>query len=61
MYGHAVKKLLKVLRCKLVASGAFPEGAIEFILLAVLGSTLPLTEMGTKNISLKVKAVCAKG
>lgn len=61
IYGARSVKLLKALRYKQAASGSFPGGAIELILLAVMGSTLPLREISTTNISLKVKAVGVKG
>jgi len=58
--GHVVEKLLKALRYKPVARGFVSGRGPELIPVAVLGSTQPLIEMSSRNISLKVKAVGAK-
>ena len=58
--GHAVAQLVEALRYK-------PEGRgfdsrwcrLEFFIDIILGSTQPLTEKSTRNISWGVKAACA--
>jgi hypothetical protein len=61
--GHVVAQLLEVLRYKPKVAASIPDGVIGIFLLrdpssrtTALRSTLPLTEMGTRNISWGVKA-----
>jgi hypothetical protein len=62
--GHAVAKLVEALSLKI--AGTIPDGVIGNFLrhnpsgrTMALGSTQPLTEMSTSNISWGVKAVGA--
>jgi hypothetical protein len=64
MYRHVVAQLFEALcttRCKVV--GSIPDGVTEIFNLyghtMALGSTQPLTELSTRNISWGIKAAGA--